>query len=622
MKKLIVFILFCFAANLCFSQVSVDPTDEFYKYALSWESRGIVSEVPPMRPYPLANVKAILETVMENGSEKDKAIASEIYERVTKKPISFSLETTFQVKHEIEEKDNEDKTDKDTSSDTEKRVALYPAIKGDLGLKNDFVSFGYNFGLSISNAEDLDFMPQYSNSLHDSIFDASSVGSIDIFLDVNTAFSVGYKNLFFQGGIYRNGYSSYLNEGLAINDTSYHSGNLSFTYLNEKLSYTQSMSMIGATSTYDGDIDTLSPDKIMAFHSIGYEVFDFFKVSFYESAIYGDRTDLSYALPVPFMVAQGIGGASDNLAMGLLIDIKPAPGVLWETDIMADDFPMDDFLKLDFDSKYRLAVRSGLIYTPANSFLDRLNFNYTAILPYTYSHWQYSSSEGSDITSSTINYQNSTNAGVLIGSQYEPNSDAIKFSVDLRPISRLTISIDTTFIRHGNICETLDAEEAINYLCAEKGVYATDGSVYTHAVYASPNSSSGRHVDSAWEDMNWLNQDHIQYTFQTGLNFKYDLKTTKKGTKVSLNAGVNFEYIHNYGVSSEMFPGGNLVAITDENDTDEVIGFWYDGDDYLFSEAEGMEKAEEIAEKYKKDWIDQLTDKINIYFNFGVCIRF
>ena len=104
LRKLFFAAVFAFAGAFCFSQVSVDPSDEFYKYALIWENRGLVSNVPPIRPYPLANVKSILQEVIETGCEKDKEIATEIYERVTGKPYHITFETDFFIKQEMEEK--------------------------------------------------------------------------------------------------------------------------------------------------------------------------------------------------------------------------------------------------------------------------------------------------------------------------------------------------------------------------------------------------------------------------------------------------------------------------------------------------------------------------------------
>lgn len=608
--KVVLFFCVFFSAEIR-AQVSVNPSDEFYGYAQGWHSRGIVRNLPPLRPYPLANVKAILMEAMENGTEKDREIAQEIYDRVTEKPYHVSVETDFFMKREMEEKDDENQTEKSTS----KMIALYPAVKGDIGFKDDFVSIGYGAGFAVSNATDTDFMKQNSFSAHDSIYDASEIGPVDMYLDVNEVLAFGKENFYFQGGVYRSGYSSFLNEGLALNDSRYHSGNLAVTFMKGKFSFVQQLSMIGATSSYDGDIGTLEPDKILAFHSFAFDLFPFLSVAYYETSAYGERFDLTYALPVPFMVVQGIGGASDNVAMGILIDVKPAAGIVWETDVMCDDFPADDFFRLNFDSKYRIAARTGLIYSPESSFLERLNFSYTMILPYTYTHWQYDAHTDSVISPATINYQNGTNSGVAIGSQYEPNSDAVKFSVDFRPFRRFTFSVDTIFSRHGNIAETLTDEEAVRYLCAEKGTYATDGSIYMHSMF-----SGGDHVKSAWNDMNWLNQEHVQYNFQTGVKVRYDFRQTKKGRRVSLKAGVDVEYIHNYGVSGEMFPGGSLDGKYD--DGGELIGITYGGTDYLFSDEGDESKIAEIVDGFKSRWKNQLTDRLNVYFNAGVEIRF
>lgn len=135
LRKLFFAAVFAFAGAFCFSQVSVDPSDEFYKYALIWENRGLVSNVPPIRPYPLANVKSILQEVIETGCEKDKEIATEIYERVTGKPYHITFETDFFIKHEMEEKNEKNEKKEKQSFSTSKMLALYPAIKGDLGLK-------------------------------------------------------------------------------------------------------------------------------------------------------------------------------------------------------------------------------------------------------------------------------------------------------------------------------------------------------------------------------------------------------------------------------------------------------------------------------------------------------
>ena len=73
MNKKIIFIitsLMCVFVNL-YAQVSLNPNDDFYKDAKKWETKGIVSWLPQIRPYSINTVKKILAEVKENGDESD-----------------------------------------------------------------------------------------------------------------------------------------------------------------------------------------------------------------------------------------------------------------------------------------------------------------------------------------------------------------------------------------------------------------------------------------------------------------------------------------------------------------------------------------------------------------------
>ena len=81
MNKKIIFIitsLMCVFINL-YAQVSLNPNDDFYKDAKNWETKGIVSWLPQIRPYSINTVKKILAEVKENGDESDVQLA-EFYE--------------------------------------------------------------------------------------------------------------------------------------------------------------------------------------------------------------------------------------------------------------------------------------------------------------------------------------------------------------------------------------------------------------------------------------------------------------------------------------------------------------------------------------------------------------
>ena len=82
MKKYLTFALLAFfgITVLC-AQVSTDPTDEFYDMVERWEIQGIISEQPPLRPYPLPKIEEILEEVIDSDNEIESERAEEYYER-------------------------------------------------------------------------------------------------------------------------------------------------------------------------------------------------------------------------------------------------------------------------------------------------------------------------------------------------------------------------------------------------------------------------------------------------------------------------------------------------------------------------------------------------------------
>ena len=68
MKKnffLLLFIFFFFSINNIFSQVSVDPNNDFYLDAQGWLSKGYIDYLPQLKPYSPAIIEEILLVVKD-----------------------------------------------------------------------------------------------------------------------------------------------------------------------------------------------------------------------------------------------------------------------------------------------------------------------------------------------------------------------------------------------------------------------------------------------------------------------------------------------------------------------------------------------------------------------------
>lgn len=605
-KNILILTLLILVSNLAFSQVATDINDSFYKEAQNWELRGLTSPLPLLRPYPLSVVERVLNDVIKNGDKKDSELASSEYERIFSKTFGIQASASGNFKISSSDEDgNEDK--KDLSGEI--------SAGGDIRF-HQLVSFSYKIGV-YGETEDFDsYSPLYQNILTDTIFDHVDAGPFDAYTDWNTNLSVGKENIYGTAGLSRIGFGPFYGENLALNDTGYHSANFVLSAASKNFSYTQVFEIIGATRNIIEDELDLTDGKYLAFHALRWNQFRKFNVTYYENVIFGPNTNISYFIPAPYYAMQNIGGANDNLQMGLLIELKPFSGFNWATDFFADDMELNDLLKLDFDTKLRFGLQTGVIYSPTDSILDRIQLNYTAVMPYVYAHWEYDNDDSGSFTGKTWNYQNYTNAGMHIGSTLDPNSDKISFSARIKPAKKLSLDLTVSFTRHANSAEDFSDDEAAEYMLAKNGTYATDGTVSMSQLFSS-NTDNGKHVDSAWEKLGFMTSGHKMYVVQAGLSGAYELARTKYGS-LSLTLGYTFEYIKNAGINRNVYPGGTLDYSFSENSFG--IKTYYKGkqtEENEVSELEAVSAAKAAAKDAKDEWLDNLYDCTNHYLSVG-----
>lgn len=554
-KKIIISIFLILVAVTTFAQVSVDPLDPIYSDILAWENLGLTPNLPPLRPYPLPLIKSILLTVSECEYPEIVECAKKHYERIFTRNFYIGAEADARVKA-------------DSYLDEEHQVSASVQVFGDAELFNR-AAIAYKLNVLATTDKDAGVLPMYKEYDYDAVDDAVDMGPLSAYTDMNVSTSYGTDKIYFQAGINRSSFGSFLDNSTVLGSQALHTGSISFVVNQEKWNFTQALLTISATrnnGTYS------MPNKFMALHSLNYKFNKYLTLSYYENIVYGKRFDPTYFLPVPYMIAQGVGGFEDNLQMGISARVSAFKGLSWVTDLFVDDLSLNDLIRFNFDTKLVFALQSGVQYTPVNSLFSFMSMDYTLIAPYMYAHSEDEvdsiTGEATAGTGSVLNYQNYTHHGKCMGSSLYPNSDRLALSIKFNPIKKLNIKVDSCFIRHANVCENLSLEEAKKYLAADEGDYLTDGSVLNH------QEIDGTQIDSYKDSFLFMKQDTKMYVFQLGLNLEYALVTKKIGT-FSVLAGWTLEYIHNYGVQNDIFKGTGVdYGSLTQADVDSAIATW------------------------------------------------
>ena len=580
MKKFLSIVLFLICIVLTgFSQVGVNPSDSFYEQLKIWEIQGIVKDLPPLRPYPSKVVKEILVSVMNSEDMMAASKAQELYNHIFGKKINADVSVDGKIK--LSDFEN-----------AKQGLCLF-GITGDL-IFFDNISTSYDLKIASTLNHDSNILPIFS-ALPFTFRDSTTIGSIENFLEMNGSVAFTSSKFYVQAGICNNDFGSFYQDSIVLNANAQHTANFTFVLNPGSWSYTHGLFVLGASTNAGYNV---YPNKFLMLHSINVAIFDWLSTSFYESLVYGDRFDLSYLIPMPFMIAQGITGFDDNLIMGVTFDVKPFADFIWSTNIFIDDISLDDIFKFDFDTKIRGALQTGLQYSPKKlPFGSLFELDYTLVTPYMYTHKQniYSPYDGSFVIggSDAINYQAYTNAGKPLGSQLAPNSDRISLSAKFEPITNLQCNIFGNFIRHANVNESLTVKEAIDYLNAPNGYFLTDGSIYNHphVAYKEDGKIIYDYIDSAKNRLMFMSQDTKMYVVQTGVGLTYAFPKFKWG-QVSVELGYVFEYIKNWGVQNNMFNG--------------LSSDWQDS----ATEADVITSLE--------NWKEQLIDVINNYLSVSI----
>ena len=596
-KRLTVSVLIIFAVSALFAQVSTDPTDEFYELVERWEIMGIISEQAPLRPYPLQKVEAILSEVIESEDAIQSEIASDYYTRTFRRPYKLQGEVIGNLRLNAQK-------NADGKLDLGKQLLAGLGVGGDVAFPK-IVTAGYSLNVYGTNDITLSSVPMYTAQPY-YFRDPVNLKKLSAYWIMDASFAGVYKDVYGQMGVNHLSFGPFYKNSTVVSPDAKHTANFSFVYTGKRVSYTQALLGLSA-STADPDVYDLFSKKFLSLHSLNGQIFPWLTASFYEATIYGNRFEPAYLIPMPYIITQALSGFDDNTFMGVSFTVRPVPGFSWVNDLYIDDLELSQMLKLNFDTKLRGTFQSAFKYAPGTvSWFDKAELRYTLVTPYMYAHNQKlldpATGRYKNCGLGIVNYQEYTTAGDVLGLSLPPNTEQVALSVSFTPVKRLKITARGSYSRHANVNESITEEEAIAYLNSPAGYLTTDGGIHNHPHYlkdGDPNYGGDTYLRSAWDHFLFMTQQTKMHTFQAGFDADYTLATAKFGI-LTLDFGYTFEHIINAGVDRDIFPGTGTAT--------------YDANGNYISPG----KTAADVQKALEDWRAALYNKTNHYIRFGL----
>ena len=548
-KKLsIVLFLAAVFFSVVYAQISVDPADEFYEDALRWHIRGIVSELPQLKPYPQESIRRILSAVMESGDGEEAADARRYYERMFGKAWHVSAEAKGATL--ITRNGTTDKRDIDG------QIFFSLHGGGDVLLPNGFGT-GYRAGVSVKFIDTSSgvFKDAWASPAYDTFIDTIDTGAAAIDFDADAIASYANGKISLSAGYNRTGYTNYIDGGNILSPAAFNAPQFSFSYDERRFDFVQHFAalrasdMLGKNGPYG---------KFLSFHALRFTLNKRMRFSYYDSVVYGKRFDPAYLIPLPAGLIASANGYDDNVIAGLLFEYNFFSGVSWLTDLSVNKLDIPQMARLRFNADNRAALKTGLSYAPKDSPCKLLAFSYTIISPYMYT--------SEETNGESYNYHSYTNWGRSIGQSLPPNSDRLSLKIKLEPTKSFTVSTFASITRHANVYQSYSGDELREML--SEGKRSTDGSINSQR-YASTQ---------------FLSESYVMYIARGGVEVSYRFPRVKAGI-FELNGILSYTYINNAGMDTPMFPGA--TGVTTDAQFDALRTVWenqlHDEYDIFFS---------------------------------------
>jgi hypothetical protein len=488
-----------------------DPNDAIYDDLDAWDTKGLLKNLPRLRPYTQAMIIGLLKEVKASGSARDAAEAERY--------LDLLADKTGHVRADL-------RADAalSASGSSDSLLAAAP-------------------GLSV-------------NTLIGDHLGVSARADAWLTQDVATDATYGDENMGVQAGFMRSSWGPIYDDGVVIGPQSPRSGQFTFSWRTPRLTMDAGLFMLRqGWSTSSGNLDSdggpvgFDGGKYLMIHGIDWAPSPWLELGVYESMVMVDRLEPLYLIPLSeYFYSQSFSSYSDNSFAGISASVYLPQSMKLDLVAYADDLSFVGILKGDWDTKWKMAAQAALSWAPESPLIQRLSLDYTAVFPYMYTHWE---TAGTDSNGNSYNGALAyTNAGESIGAALDPNSDRVTLKAESRTIDGFQLTGLARLVRHGNASAGVNGYNSATSASGDASGDLGDSGVFDSSTNDGAWIFQGDYDTGTWPRyFRYLTQSVLQISAQAGIDLTYTRPIEGLGT-ANFDFGYLFEYIANDGCVS------------------------------------------------------------------------
>ncbi|HET6486773.1 MAG TPA: hypothetical protein VFH83_10160 [Spirochaetia bacterium] len=426
--------------------VTADPNDAVYRDLDRWQQQGYLEPLPSLRPYPTQLIVSALNEVAAKAGPVDAELARSYLDALRGGLLGIPVHASATYLREQKQADGLN------------RLGLQADGSGTIG---DLVGFSVR-GRLVADDSTAEVFPRWADDYEATLAtqtpNTGTRSSLPISFGgqpfagygvLNGLVSFGTDRLWIQGGLVQSSFGPVL-ESPILGPQAPQAGHFSATYRGSWFTYTNLVEELvayyavdasGNTSLITSSSGSPYPQKYLFLQTFNLSPWPWVQADIVQAVVSGGRFSPTYLLPLLPLYTQAYLGDWDNSFAGGYFQFNLPFGIRPSLLLYVDDLDLKKLLQLNFNTDgNKVAIQAGLSWAPPLSVPVQASLTYTAITPYTYTHFSYD----------TLNYLQYTNLGQQLGSILPPNSDQWTLRVEVIPLSWLRLDLWGKLIRHGN----------------------------------------------------------------------------------------------------------------------------------------------------------------------------